>query len=71
MTRYQIKGGTAIPLWTKDAVTSRGPHVDMHTNLIRTLNQQEGSHLRSTCLKMYMNSIGVHKMDIIFFNTDT
>lgn len=60
-----------MPLWTKDAVTSRGPHMDVHTNLVRTLNQQEDSHPRSTCLKMYMTALGAHKVDIIFFNTDT
>lgn len=69
MTRYQIKGGTTVPLRTKDAITSRGPHVDMRTNLVRTLNQQEDSHLHATCLKMYMTAIGAHKVDTIFFNT--
>lgn len=52
-------------------VHSRGSHVDARADLVRTLNQQEDWHLRTACVEMYVNAVGVHTMDAIFFTTDT
>ena len=52
-------------------VPPRGAHADAQANLDRTLSQQEDWHLHTACVKMYMNAVGVHTMDMISFTTDT